>query len=254
MPMSAAATTPTMYCHGCGYVLDGLRENRCPECGEGFDPSNPKTFCGQPPLHPVKVLLLKPIGWPTFLLTVTASLMWLLGDSPPPSRSPWVPLAFLLWSAIAIWWSVRLLVILVVWLFNLKHRYRPVRHIWRWLVPPALLALSVAGEKYDVKFQIWFFVSRPAMERLVQRGLQLPPGSTLPDQAVGFFDANGIHVHGGKGLTFCYTRPRSDMPGSDLGFLYWPGEVQPKLLKDLFNFSGCEHYSGNWYTWWRPDW
>ncbi len=33
-----------MYCRRCGYVLDGRPENRCPECGTGFDPTDPGTY------------------------------------------------------------------------------------------------------------------------------------------------------------------------------------------------------------------
>jgi hypothetical protein len=33
-----------MICQGCGYVLDGLPAPRCPECGRGFDPADPRTF------------------------------------------------------------------------------------------------------------------------------------------------------------------------------------------------------------------
>jgi hypothetical protein len=40
---------PTKWCKTCGYVLDGLSENRCPECGRGFDPANRRTFRGKPP-------------------------------------------------------------------------------------------------------------------------------------------------------------------------------------------------------------
>jgi hypothetical protein len=31
-------------CLGCGYILDGLPENRCPECGRTFDLKNPATY------------------------------------------------------------------------------------------------------------------------------------------------------------------------------------------------------------------
>ena len=31
-------------CLGCGYILDGLPENRCPECGRPFDPGDPSTY------------------------------------------------------------------------------------------------------------------------------------------------------------------------------------------------------------------
>jgi hypothetical protein len=165
----ATPAKPTMYCKGCGYVLDGLPENRCPECGREFDPNIPGTFSDQPPLHPVKVLLLKPIGWPTFLLAGAASVMWLLADSPPPpGKHPWLLLALAVWFMVSAWWSVRVLAILVVWVCNLNRRYRPGKYVWRWLIPPLLLALSVAGETYDVKFRLWFFLSKPAMERLVQ--------------------------------------------------------------------------------------
>ena len=31
-------------CLSCLYILDGLTEQRCPECGRSFDPHNPKTY------------------------------------------------------------------------------------------------------------------------------------------------------------------------------------------------------------------
>ena len=34
----------TKYCLGCSYVLDGLPEDRCPECARPFDPQDPRTF------------------------------------------------------------------------------------------------------------------------------------------------------------------------------------------------------------------
>lgn len=32
------------HCLGCSYRLDGLPENRCPECGRPFDPDDPTTY------------------------------------------------------------------------------------------------------------------------------------------------------------------------------------------------------------------
>lgn len=34
----------SMYCLKCGYILQGLLEHRCPECGQPFDPDNVLTF------------------------------------------------------------------------------------------------------------------------------------------------------------------------------------------------------------------
>ena len=37
-------TSPTRHCLGCDYALDGLSEERCPECGRTFDHQDPRTF------------------------------------------------------------------------------------------------------------------------------------------------------------------------------------------------------------------
>ena len=41
-------TQPSMYCRQCGYQLQGLSENRCPECGQAFDPGDSHTFRRNP--------------------------------------------------------------------------------------------------------------------------------------------------------------------------------------------------------------
>ena len=42
-------TEPTMWCHACEYPLDGLSEQRCPECGRPFDPLEKRTYRSKPP-------------------------------------------------------------------------------------------------------------------------------------------------------------------------------------------------------------
>lgn len=37
-----------MRCVGCGHILEGLPENRCPECGQVFDPDDPRTLAPPP--------------------------------------------------------------------------------------------------------------------------------------------------------------------------------------------------------------
>jgi hypothetical protein len=49
---------PTMWCMNCGYALDGLSENRCPECGRRFDPRKRRTFRRSPRLLSVPFLRL----------------------------------------------------------------------------------------------------------------------------------------------------------------------------------------------------
>ena len=35
---------PSIYCRKCGYILHGLLNQTCPECGRAFDPNDPSTY------------------------------------------------------------------------------------------------------------------------------------------------------------------------------------------------------------------
>lgn len=75
--MGQAPATPAAYCRKCDYALTGLPEkHRCPECGQEFDLSNPKTFRRRPrrkwwriarwfvyPLLLISLILGGCIGW-----------------------------------------------------------------------------------------------------------------------------------------------------------------------------------------------
>jgi hypothetical protein len=54
---------PSMYCRGCSYILDGLPECRCPECGLPFDPAVKRTYRARP-----RILWVRPAL--TFLLVI----------------------------------------------------------------------------------------------------------------------------------------------------------------------------------------
>jgi ribosomal protein L37E len=64
----------SMYCRTCGYVLLGLRENRCPECGRPFDPDDVRSF-RRYPKEPDKRVLVFVYCW---LGAGAAAIAWLL--------------------------------------------------------------------------------------------------------------------------------------------------------------------------------
>ena len=63
-----------MYCHRCGYSLAHLPTNRCPECGEPFDPADPATFAGRD--HPRFLR-----AWMHLPLVAAASTVGLIGGA-----------------------------------------------------------------------------------------------------------------------------------------------------------------------------
>ena len=73
-------TTPT-FCLACGYPLSYLPENRCPECGRPFNPTDPRTMSLAKPLKPWQRRLLKPTSWPTVTFAILAAILmaWLSG-------------------------------------------------------------------------------------------------------------------------------------------------------------------------------
>jgi hypothetical protein len=72
-------------CLGCNYPLRGLRDKRCPECGQAFDPDDPWTMNIGRPMPPLVRRLIAPparTAWAVFFLAIGAILWgsaWLAG-------------------------------------------------------------------------------------------------------------------------------------------------------------------------------
>ena len=77
-PVPQAVSEPTMYCRKCGYVLDGLSECRCPECGSAFDPANGRTFNRLSRDQKRRRLRLT-VGWAVFLIALAAATLLIVG-------------------------------------------------------------------------------------------------------------------------------------------------------------------------------
>ena len=71
--MEAAPNKPSTYCRQCQYVLDGLPGSRCPECGTGFDPSDPATFWSAP-----KKAWRLPLRWECIASLICIIVFWLI--------------------------------------------------------------------------------------------------------------------------------------------------------------------------------
>ncbi len=69
---------PTMYCRKCWYVLDGLTEHRCPECGRVFDSAKRRTYRTKPRGY-LRRWCVRTLAWlaPVLLVVVGAGTAWL---------------------------------------------------------------------------------------------------------------------------------------------------------------------------------
>ncbi|MDB5330772.1 MAG: hypothetical protein JWP03_1923 [Phycisphaerales bacterium] len=89
MPTDARAETVNRIglCIDCNYPLQGLADPRCPECGRGFDPANPKTMNLGRPIGSRARWLLRPTGRPTVVVALLA-LIAMLAVTRPPLGAP----------------------------------------------------------------------------------------------------------------------------------------------------------------------
>lgn len=70
-------------CLQCHYSLQGLKSNRCPECGRDFDPGDPRTMNMGLPIPRRLRVLFQPMGAPTQILAALLILIaWWVLSSP----------------------------------------------------------------------------------------------------------------------------------------------------------------------------
>lgn len=237
----ALPVPPSALCGGCNYPLRGLAEPRCPECGRGFDPNDPRTMNLGRPTTALARWALAPPGRPLAGLALFAAAFTLAATSVPGSYVLVLLSAVLLWCVCGAWWLLRVLTAVVVDLIYRRRAQRSAGGLWRWGVAPALVALTVAAVKLGLPARAAYRLSRPAMDRLAARTMAAPPGTRWPGrQWVGVFPARDVE-RTAAGVKF--TIVGAGFMGIG-GFEYSAGAAPASVGELSYRPAG-----GGWYSW-----
>lgn len=127
------------FCRDCGYSLQGLTECRCPECGQGFDPADARTYHTRGRSGPIIRFLLKPLGWPTCLAAIVTLLMIGWAHSVPGGCFGMEVNGGLLGLAVIGMWLLRVGGGWVAWSYfaaGVRMTFSVSNGRWRWTLPP----------------------------------------------------------------------------------------------------------------------
>jgi hypothetical protein len=190
----------TAKCHGCYYSLQGLKENRCPECGLTFDRDDLTSVHLGPAPSEVERVLHFPLGWPALhtAACLAAVASFCATSAPGWYTAPtfiacgiWLGIAFLL--AVHIWVSIKLSP-------NSAVRKRVLQREWRhWLFAAALLMATLLVVLLDVPLRLTFTLSQPALQRTAQQYATVRHTTRPYSGWIGWYhisqiesDANGV--------------------------------------------------------------
>lgn len=232
-----ASDTIERYCLGCDYSLQGLTEDRCPECGRPSDANTFYTGCDGTPMGPTARWWYRPIGIP-ISLTATAAAGLILWDAAVPGGHLWARGYGVFASVLVLlaWWTR------FVTFRGVARRYGApgwkARARRYWLYPPLAIVLALLLSWTNVPIYTGFFVSKYEMDRLARRAAGQKSYTHHPDQLVGIYPAEDVvTVLGG-------VRFRVPGSGRPAGFAWFPGYVPTGSVAPRYR-----RIFGNWYIW-----
>lgn len=237
--MSDACSIPeNATCWTCGYLLRGLTEQRCPECGRVFDPANPKTVnLGQPQSWWARTAL-RPPSWILVGLYVLGGTLGLVAGSVPGGNFPAIILfAYFVLGGGGVW----LLHLIIAEGFRLAYK---VKRRWRrkaiigWLAYPLAVGIGMLALATEFPLYVRFALSFPSMNALLDQASKNPEALSS-ERWVGLFYVDDIQpMNGGV---------RMHLPGA--GFLDIVGfEYSPSGPPDV-SHSTYTRLLGGWYYW-----
>lgn len=215
MPKDAA-------CWECGYLLDGLPSNVCPECGRPFDPEDPRTF--RTALR--DYLSPRLPGW--HILLIAIATIWSLFECSKPMR--------LFSTTMCCCWPILLLVLPIHYVWHLarcgsiryvaSYPWGPTRRkaLGRWLFTPLCYLLIAFSTYTGWPLHLRFLLSQRAFD---QAALSMNAGKTPPTpQFYGLYRVSEI-LPVGQGCSLFVTGMMVGGGGEPTGFLYCPNGRSP---------------------------
>ena len=226
-------------CLGCGYLLVGLTNLRCPECGRDFDPSDSRTFDNGCPKNKLAISQLRRPGKFMTVVAGIAALLMIFSAASPGMIFPTLMLGTFAWMVLGGYYILRLSIWLVLhWYFKRAVDDRTgMRNAWIW--PPTICATMAILLVLNAPLRIAFLISKPWMSDLAATAAHTP--NQLPRRAwVGLYYADEIQPIPG-GVRFLV---RGSGFLDRMGFCYSPDREPPVIGEDYYRPLG-----GGWYEW-----
>ena len=234
---------PGARCLRCDYLLRGVSEPRCPECGQPFNPSDPDT---------IRLPGRKPPWWQRYgdtpswwhLATICALTLWFLEAASRPFAGPFsgssVTAAFCFVPLLLLFLIGNYVTCLIALPIRRKHAHqssktRPIRGKWKWLVSPLCLVIMLWAFKSDQPLRIRFALSRPSLETVARNVLAGSPVSG--HRLIGLYWIDTVEKTYDGGVFF--------QTGTDLidscGFWYFGGSAADPLGTGTHNLAPRWH-------------
>jgi hypothetical protein len=228
----------TARCLNCRYLLRGLPEPRCPECGQPFDPGDPDTYYD--PARPKRsvfrrfIHLARPEGPHSasdlfWIVLLTLGVIWTNASIPRvfvnPLEEPacFVALVYLLLGGV---------IVDLIWRWRVRAKARRTdderildsfqRGRWRWRLAVACIVVSCVTAVYPWPVYAPFYLSWPSLRREAQACLS-GNGSWVGWRRIGLYNVEYLHGHH-KGCVFFQIGHRGDFR---YGFSYRPSGPAP---------------------------